>query len=37
MKENEITYVGIGKRKTAVAKVFLKSGIGKIIVNNKPF
>ncbi len=37
MKENEITYVGIGKRKTAVAKVFLKSGIGKILVNNKPF
>jgi small subunit ribosomal protein S9 len=26
---------GIGKRKTSVAKVFLKEGIGKIIVNEK--
>jgi small subunit ribosomal protein S9 len=30
-------YSGIGKRKTAVAKVFLKEGSGTIIVNGKPW
>lgn len=29
-------YYGTGRRKTAVARVFLKSGSGKFIVNNKP-
>jgi len=31
------SYTGIGKRKTAVAKVFLKEGSGNIIINKKPF
>ena len=28
---------GLGKRKTSIAKVFLKSGTGKIIINDKQF
>ena len=34
---NEVLYTGLGKRKTAVAKVFLKNGSGLITVNNKTF
>ena len=30
-------YSGLGKRKTAIAKVFLKAGSGSIQVNNIPF
>jgi small subunit ribosomal protein S9 len=33
----DILYTGIGKRKTSVAKVFLKEGSGIITVNNKTF
>lgn len=29
-------YYGTGRRKTAVARVFLKSGSGKLVVNDKP-
>lgn len=29
-------YYGTGRRKTAVARVFMKNGSGKIIVNDKP-
>ena len=29
-------YYGTGRRKTAIARVFLRSGSGKFIVNNKP-
>lgn len=29
-------YYGTGRRKTAVARVFLKSGNGKFVVNDKP-
>ena len=29
-------YYGTGRRKTSVARVFLKSGSGKIVVNGKP-
>ncbi len=29
-------YYGTGRRKTAVARVFMKTGSGKFIVNNKP-
>lgn len=29
-------YYGTGRRKTAVARVFMKSGSGKIVVNDKP-
>jgi len=29
-------YYGTGRRKTAIARVFLKQGSGKIVVNNKP-
>ena len=32
-----VLYTGIGKRKTSVAKVFLKEGSGVITVNNKTF
>jgi small subunit ribosomal protein S9 len=37
MKINDLTYSGVGKRKTSVAKVFLKEGSGILLVNNKPF
>lgn len=37
MNNQETIYTGIGKRKTSVAKVFLKTGSGLINVNNKPF
>ena len=30
-------YKGLGKRKTSVAKVFLKTGTGNIMINNKSF
>lgn len=30
-------YIAIGKRKTAVAKLFLKEGTGTILINNKEF
>jgi small subunit ribosomal protein S9 len=29
-------YYGTGRRKTAVARVFMKTGTGKIVVNEKP-
>lgn len=29
-------YYGTGRRKTAIARVFIKSGSGKFVVNNKP-
>lgn len=29
-------YYGTGRRKTAVARVFMKSGSGKVVVNDKP-
>ena len=32
-----LIYTGLGKRKTAVAKVFLKEGSGIIIINGKNF
>ena len=34
---NNQIYTGLGKRKTSVAKVFLKEGQGNIQVNNKKF
>jgi small subunit ribosomal protein S9 len=37
MKNTELFYTGIGKRKTSVAKVFLKEGSGIITVNQKGF
>jgi len=37
MNETDTFYTGIGKRKTSVAKVFLKEGSGIIKVNNKVF
>lgn len=37
MIETGTLYTGIGKRKTSVAKVFLKEGSGLIKVNNKLF
>ena len=37
MNNQETIYSGIGKRKTSVAKVFLKPGSGLIKVNNQPF
>ena len=29
-------YYGTGRRKTAIARVFLRSGSGKFVVNDKP-
>lgn len=37
MENTGIFYTGIGKRKTSVAKVFLKEGSGTFTVNNKTF
>lgn len=37
MNNNDLIYTGIGKRKTSVAKVFLKEGSGIITVNGKSF
>jgi len=38
MAETKITeYLGTGRRKTAVARVRLASGNGKITVNSRPF
>lgn len=37
MNTNDLIYSGIGKRKTSVAKIFLKEGPGIILINNKPF
>lgn len=37
MNDRNISYSGIGKRKTSVAKVFLKEGSGIIKVNSKGF
>jgi small subunit ribosomal protein S9 len=34
---NSLIYNGIGKRKTSVAKIFLKTGNGKIFVNTKSY
>lgn len=33
----EINYHGTGRRKTSVARVWLRSGEGKILINDKPF
>ena len=37
MNNSENYYTGLGKRKCAVAKVFLKEGTGTIKVNEKSF
>jgi small subunit ribosomal protein S9 len=37
MNSIENLFSGVGKRKTSVAKIFLKKGNGVITVNNKPF
>ncbi len=37
MNNNLTFFEGLGKRKTSVAKVFLKPGVGTIKVNNKSF
>ena len=37
MNTNDLIYSAIGKRKTSVAKIFLKEGPGIILINNKPF
>jgi small subunit ribosomal protein S9 len=37
MNNSNIFYEGLGKRKTSVAKVFLKEGTGVLTVNNKSF
>lgn len=37
MLENEYTFYGIGKRKSSVAKIFLKKGSGQITVNKSLF
>lgn len=37
MEEKKETYTGLGKRKTAIAKVFLQEGNGQISINELPF
>lgn len=36
MAENYVQYLGTGRRKTAVARVFLRPGSGKIEINRRP-
>ncbi len=33
----EVIYHGVGKRKTSVARVWMKPGRGEVIINNRPF
>jgi small subunit ribosomal protein S9 len=37
MNNTIVSYTGVGKRKTSIAKIFLKEGSGIISINNKPF
>jgi small subunit ribosomal protein S9 len=37
MNSTETIYTGLGKRKTSVAKVFLKEGVGSIKINDQNF
>lgn len=37
MNKTNGTFQGVGKRKTSVAKVYIKKGSGKITVNKMPF
>jgi small subunit ribosomal protein S9 len=37
MNNSNIFYEGLGKRKTSVAKVFLKEGVGSIKINDQNF
>jgi small subunit ribosomal protein S9 len=37
MSNEQKIYSGVGKRKTSIAKVFIKEGTGLITVNNSPF
>ena len=34
-KNNNVTYIGVGRRKSSVARVFMTPGTGNIIVNGK--
>lgn len=36
MAESQVQYLGTGRRKTSVARVFLRPGNGKIVVNRRP-
>jgi small subunit ribosomal protein S9 len=36
MSESNVKFLGTGRRKTAVARVYLSPGTGNITVNNKP-
>lgn len=36
MAESQVQYLGTGRRKTSVARVFLRPGTGKIEVNGRP-
>ena len=35
-KNSAVTYLGTGRRKTSVARVYLTPGTGKVVINNKP-
>ena len=37
MNNTIVSYTGVGKRKTSIAKIFLKEGSGIISINDKPF
>lgn len=37
MRETSIQHYGTGRRKTSTARVFLRAGAGKFVVNDKPF
>ncbi len=37
MRETSIQHYGTGRRKTSTARVFLRPGAGKFVVNDKPF
>ncbi len=37
MNNDIVNYTGVGKRKTSIAKIFLKQGSGIIKINDQPF
>ncbi len=37
MAANQVQYLGTGRRKSAVARIFLRPGRGEITVNGRPF
>jgi small subunit ribosomal protein S9 len=37
MAKEQVQYYGTGRRKNSVARVFLRPGVGRVVVNKRPF